>query len=151
MRLDAWSEAEAAIYRRLLTILGGTDKVTAFLGYLPPVPNAWAFNTGEGPGVEELWSIDPDAIHMDAEVVGRFAKRADAQALFTKLITAQVLTFSGDDALANVTLFRIREGGAPVIELDQVPIGNDGNTKAWLYTIAIGCELTYACDWRDGT
>jgi hypothetical protein len=147
MKSTAWTVAERAVFTRLLTKCGGVEGKTAFIGHLPPVANAWGLNTGSGPGAEELWSVDPDAVHMDAEIVGRFVKRADAQAFFMNLLTAQVPESTGENLLMNVMQFRIREGGMPEIELDLAPLANAPEQKAWLYTIAIGCELTFACDW----
>jgi len=46
MNLQAWTNAERAAFDLLCSALGATESATAFLGYLPPLPGAFAFATG---------------------------------------------------------------------------------------------------------
>jgi hypothetical protein len=147
MQTASWTLAERTCFKFLLDKCGGAEGRTAFLGYLPPVPNAWAINTGGGPGGDELETTDPDGIHLDVEVVGRFTKRATAQEFWLAAITAQILegTETGSE---NVRLFRMRDGAAPALEMVAIQLANQEH-KTWIYQISFGMELHFDTDY-DG-
>jgi hypothetical protein len=134
------------MFARLCTATGHIKERNAFLGFLPPIPNAWALNTGAGPGGECLTTTEPDNIHFDAEIVARFVKRADAQAFFLKLVTAQVFEAASDTQ--NVRLFRIRDAGLPEIVMEPIRLANQ-ESKQWLYQLVVGMELVFDCEWTE--
>ena len=145
MKKESWTLAERTCFTFLQATCGGTEGRTAFIGYLPPVPNAWAINSGGGPGGDELETTNPDGLHLDVEVVGRFTKRATAQEFYRNAIAGQII--EGTEAgSANVRLFRIRDGAAPVLEMVAVQLANQ-ECKTWLYQIAFGMELHFDTDY----
>ena len=145
MKAECWTLAERTCFEFLLSKCGGTEGRNAFLGYLPPVPNAWAMNTGGGPGGDELETTNPDGLHLDVEIVARFTKRATAQEFYVKAITAQILEGT-ETGSANVRLFRIRDGAAPALEMVAIQLANQEH-KTWVYQITFGMELHFDTDY----
>ena len=134
----SWAEAEMTVYLKLLTATGHTDKKNAFLGYMPPMLNAWVFSTGPGGGNEQTtWPPTKTSFHIQASIIGHFTERTAAQAFVMKV--AYILPILNED---RVQCFRIRIGGFPEPMPEIRSVGNE-NRQFLVHTVEIGCELVF--------
>lgn len=134
---DPWEMAETAIYQRLLSITGATDKRNAFLGYQPLIGNSWAFKIG-GSGEEANTNLQvPMELWMFADISGLFLERKEAQRFAMKVVRSCPIK-----RVSNVQTFRIRRGGHPDIKADEIRLMNDrGERLVWV--VEIGFEVVF--------
>lgn len=136
---ESWSTAEQYIYSRLLTATGGTDKVNAFRGYLPPANyDIWMFKMGGSGSAAHTHNAAVTSMWMACEVFGLFKERATAQSFAMKIV--QILPVKD---VSNVQMFRMTAGGIPTCELKMFPLNNNQNQMVYLWETVIACECVY--------
>jgi len=133
---NPWKTAEDEVFRVLCAATGSTAKQNAFQGYLPPKPNTWALKVGGGGDVRNTWSENITELRMNAEIEGVFLEREDAQKFALKILKALPIK-----RVANVQVFRLREGGMPDIPFDEVIMANQQARMVWLPVLK--CDIVF--------
>lgn len=133
---NPWKTAEDAVFKAFCEGTGTVAKATAFLGYLPPIPNVWSMKMGGGGDVRNTWSENITELHMNADIEGVFLERDQAQLFAQKIIKLMPIK-----RIANVQGFRLRAGEMPVISFVDVTLANQQPSRVW--TVDIGCEVVF--------
>lgn len=135
---EIWNKAETRCFEYLSSEIGDTPHIKAFQGKLPEQAyNAWFFEIQGGaepldypfnmetPGGCGEWL-------MNAQVVGKFVKRADAQFLGS---TIRSLLPTNENLIQEV--FRFRPRSEPRLEQDFVTDRKQGEIAVWLLTFEL--------------
>jgi len=132
----AWATAEQTCFDHLTTSVEVSGGITAFMGEIPEgAYNCWMFEISGGaePFDYEFNTFMPGGCghwRMNAQVIGRFIERADAQ--FLGGILRKVLPIA-QDGLDNIYWFRPRL--EPTLAKVQIENRDGGFISLW--------ELTY--------
>jgi len=136
----SWSEAEAAVFRKLCAAANSDPEKNAFLGYLPPMVNVWSLTTGpDGGNAQTLWTPSVVSVHIQATIEGVFADRAKAQA-FVMACVRSMHAMGGADG---VQAFRVRQGGFPEPKPERIQVANSDRYHL-VWRVMIGCELVFS-------
>jgi len=133
-----WSEAEQTCFNYLTSELGDSANIKAFAGELPEnAYNCWYFEIqGGGEPLDYTFNMETKGgcgeWMMNAQVVGKFTERVDAQYLGATLRT---ILPTEENELKEV--FRFRPRSEPRLERDLVPDRNGKFINVWVVTFEL--------------
>lgn len=149
-----WTRAEATIMAKLCKLTGSTLATNtkpgnAFIGFLPALPNSWAFDANglASQAATQFVDAPPTTVSMAVEIEGYFTERVAGQEFLMSLISEGELRntdASGNEIvdMGNVVLFRVREGGEFACRLEKVTyLKTEIEVDVW--TVKAGCEIVF--------
>jgi hypothetical protein len=132
-----WTNAERTLFSRLLSITGGVEGKTAFIGSQPSYGNCWSFKIGGGGDEANTLNGPIGELWMNADAAGLFLERDRAIDFCLKILAAMPIRRVG-----NVQSLRLRRGGMPDVKMQELQL--IGETKPRMVWVAeIGFEVVF--------
>lgn len=137
----SWTEAAKTVMRELCKATDAKENQQAFRGYEPHMLNFWTLYTGgEGGNIQTSWTPDKPVLHLNARIVGTYQKLDIAEQMAMKIVKALPM-----QNIDNVHCFRIRAGGFPEPQYEDVPIANTNNKRGTVLAVVwtISCDFVF--------